>query len=122
MYAHQERILPATRTQPAWADVEAAWEECETNLGPLIDILAKLIQALGDIKDILPEDDDDVITNLSSLYRRLYDMQTNMDGMIFTPRLDTIYWFEINPNGKQMSLKCCPLTYWPIDGEISLAR
>jgi DNA polymerase-3 subunit epsilon/ATP-dependent DNA helicase DinG len=114
LYAQQERILPATRAQPAWADVEAAWEECETNFGPLIDILAKLIQALGDIKDILPEEEDDLVTNLSSLYRRLYDMQTNMDGMIFNPRVDTIYWFEINPNGKQMSLNAAPLHIGPL--------
>jgi ATP-dependent DNA helicase DinG len=114
MYAHQERILPATRTQPAWADVEAAWEECETSLGPLIDILVKLIQALGDVKENLPEEEDDIITNLSSLYRRLYDMQTNLDGMIFSPRSDTIYWFEISPNGRQMSLNAAPLHIGPL--------
>ena len=68
MYAHQERILPATRTQPAWADVEAAWEECETSLKPLIENLANMLQALGDIKESLPEEDDDVISNLRSLY------------------------------------------------------
>jgi DNA polymerase-3 subunit epsilon/ATP-dependent DNA helicase DinG len=109
IYAHQERILPATRTQPSWADVEAAWEECETSLGPLIDILVKLIQALGEVKENLPEEEEDIITNLSSLYRRFSDMQTNLDGMIFTPRSDTIYWFEISPNGKQMSLNAAPL-------------
>jgi len=114
MYAHQERILPATRTQPDWVDVEAAWEECETSLGPLIDILVKLIQALGDIKENLPEEEDDSITNLSSLYRRLYDIQTNLDGMIFSPKSDTIYWFEINPNGRQMSLNAAPLHIGPL--------
>ncbi|HSB65180.1 MAG TPA: exonuclease domain-containing protein, partial [Anaerolineales bacterium] len=51
MYAHQERILPATRTQPAWADVEIAWEECETSLKPLIENLARLVEALGDLKE-----------------------------------------------------------------------
>ena len=114
MYAHQERILPATRTQPAWADVEAAWEECETSFTPLIDNLVKLIQALGDIKENLPEEDDDVITSLSSLYRRIAEMQTNLDGMVFNPRADTIYWFEINPNGKQMSLNAAPLHIGPL--------
>jgi DNA polymerase-3 subunit epsilon/ATP-dependent DNA helicase DinG len=109
IYAHQERILPATRTQPSWADVEAAWEESETSLGPLIDILVKLIQALGEVKENLPEEEEDIITNLSTLYRRFSDMQTNLDGMIFTPRSDTIYWFEISPNGKQMSLNAAPL-------------
>jgi DNA polymerase-3 subunit epsilon/ATP-dependent DNA helicase DinG len=109
MYAHQERILPATRTQPSWVDVETAWEECETSLGPLIELLVKSIEALSDIKENLPEEEEDLVTNLSNLYRRLCDMQTNLDGMIFNPRADTIYWFEISPNGKQMSLNAAPL-------------
>jgi ATP-dependent DNA helicase DinG len=114
MYAYQERILPATRTQPAWSDVEAAWEECETSLKPLIDNLAKLLQALGDVKESLPEEDDDVISNLSSLYRRLTEIQTNLDGMVFEPRRDSIYWIEIQPNGKQMSLNAAPLHIGPL--------
>jgi ATP-dependent DNA helicase DinG len=114
MYAHQERILPATRTQPSWADVEAAWEESELSLRPLTEILAKLIQALGDIKENLPEEDNDVISNLSSLYRRLGEVQTNLDGMVFEPRADAIYWFEINPTGKQMSLNAAPLHIGPL--------
>jgi ATP-dependent DNA helicase DinG len=114
MYAHQERILPATRTQPAWADVEAAWEECETSLKPLIENLAKMLQAVGDIKEGLPEEDDDVISNLSSLYRRLTEIQNNLEGMVFEPRGDSIYWIEIQPNGKQMSLNAAPLHIGPL--------
>jgi DNA polymerase-3 subunit epsilon/ATP-dependent DNA helicase DinG len=114
MYAHQERILPATRTQPAWADVEAAWEECETSLNPLIDNLAKMVQALGDIKESLPEEDDDIISSLSTFYRRLSEIQNNLDGMVFEPKGDSIYWFEIQPNGKQMSLNAAPLHIGPL--------
>jgi ATP-dependent DNA helicase DinG len=114
MYAHQERILPATRTQPAWADVEVAWEECETSLKPLIEILAKMIQALGDIKENLPEEEVDIISNISSLYRRLSEIQNSLDGMVFEPRSDSIYWVEIQPNSKQMSLNAAPLHIGPL--------
>lgn len=114
MYAHQERILPATRTQPAWADVEAAWEECETSLRPLVENMAKMLQALGEINDSLPEEDDDVISNLRSLYLRLTEIQTNLDGLVFEPRADAIYWFEIQPNARQMSLNAAPLNIGPL--------
>ena len=33
MYAQQERILPATRTQPAWEEVEIAWDEAQYDNG-----------------------------------------------------------------------------------------
>ena len=114
MYAHQERILPATRTQPAWADVEAAWEECEISLKPLIENLANMLQALGDIKESLPEEDEDVISNLRNLYMRLTEIQSNLDGMVFEPRGDSIYWIEIQPNSKQMSLNAAPLHIGPL--------
>ena len=114
MYAHQERILPATRTQPAWADVEAAWEECETSLRPLVEHIGKLLQALGDITESLPEEDDDVISNLRNLYLRLTEIQDNLDGLVFEPRADSIYWFEIQPNARQMSLNAAPLNIGPL--------
>jgi DNA polymerase-3 subunit epsilon/ATP-dependent DNA helicase DinG len=45
-YTHQERILPASRAQPAWADVEVTWDEASRSLKPLLDIIAKIHQAL----------------------------------------------------------------------------
>jgi ATP-dependent DNA helicase DinG len=114
MYAHQVRILPATRTQPAWSDVEITWEECEASLQPLIENLAGLVEALGDLKEYLPEEEDDLISNLSNHYRRLAEIQTNVNGMVFEPRPDVIYWVEIHPTGKQMSLNAAPLHIGPL--------
>jgi ATP-dependent DNA helicase DinG len=114
MYAHQERILPATRSQPAWANVEVSWEECENSLVPLIENLVKLIQALGDIVEHLPEEEEDIISNLSNLYRRINEIQNNLTGMVFEPRTDIIYWVEIQPNGRQMSLNAAPLHIGPL--------
>jgi ATP-dependent DNA helicase DinG len=114
MYAHQERVLPATRTQPAWVHVEAAWEECETSLKPLNENISKMLQALGELRDSLPEEDEDVISNLSNIYHRLTEMQSNLDGMVFEPRGDVIYWFEIQPNGRQISLNAAPLHIGPL--------
>jgi DNA polymerase-3 subunit epsilon/ATP-dependent DNA helicase DinG len=34
--------------------------------------------------------------------------------MIFSPKSDTIYWFEISPNGRQMSLNAAPLHIGPL--------
>jgi len=114
MYAHQERILPATRSQPAWADVETAWEEAESSLQPLLEIMAQLLQALGDLRENLPEEGDDLFSNLSNLYRRLTEIHNNISGMVFEPNPEMIYWVEINPNGKQMSLNAAPLHIGPL--------
>jgi Rad3-related DNA helicase len=73
------------------------------------ELLSKLIQAIGDIRESFPDEDDDIIFNISSIYRRLSELQTNLDGIVFTPKPDAIYWFEISPVGKQIALNAAPL-------------
>ena len=114
MYAQQERILSATRTQPAWADVEATWDEAEHSLDPLVKILGTLVQALGELTEELNEENQEIFGNLSNLYRRLSEILSNLNGLVFTAKADTIYWVEINANGKQLSLNAAPLHIGPL--------
>ena len=113
-YTHQERILPATRTQPSWADVETTWDEAHRLLKPLIEILVQSIQALSELADSLPEEGDDLFSTLSDLYRRLSEMNDNLNAMVFEPAPDRIYWSETHPNGRQFSLNSAPLHIGPM--------
>lgn len=108
-YGHQERILPATRTQPAWANVELAWDEAEKSLKPLLEILGQLLQGLGELSESLPEESQELFSSLSNQYRRWSEVYTNLNGLVFEPNPETIYWVEISPNKQQMSLNSAPL-------------
>ncbi len=44
MYAQQERIVEATRIQPAWGEVELSWDEAGATLQSLLEMLAQLAQ------------------------------------------------------------------------------
>lgn len=114
MYAHQERILPATRTQPAWADVEATWDEAEHSLEPMVKLLGDLVQGSGELSELLSEENQELISNLSNLHRRFSEVQTNLNGLVFSAKHDIIYWVEINSNGKQLSLNAAPLHVGPL--------
>ena len=114
MYAHQERILPATRAQPAWADVEVAWDDSEKPLRPLVEILGKLINVLGELVEQLPEESEELFSSLSNLYRRMAEIQDNLNHLVFEPKPDMIYWVEINANGKQITLNAAPLHIGPL--------
>ena len=114
MYAHQERILPATRTQPAWAEVEATWDEAEHSLGPLVKLLGDLVQGSGELSEILSEENQEVLSNLSNLHRRFSEVLANLNGLVFTAKSDTIYWVEVNSNGRQLSLNAAPLHVGPL--------
>ena len=114
MYAHQERILPATRTQPAWADIEAVWDEAEKSLHGLVELLEQLVHGIGDLHDSLPEESEELVSSLGNLYRRFSETYQNISGMVFQPAKDVIYWIEINPNGKQIALNAAPLHIGPL--------
>jgi DNA polymerase-3 subunit epsilon/ATP-dependent DNA helicase DinG len=114
MYAHQERILPATRAQPAWADVEVAWDEAEKPLRLLVDILGKLMKGMAELVENLPEESEELYSSLSNLYRRMSEMLDNINSLVFKPKSDLIYWVEINANGKQITLNAAPLHIGPL--------
>jgi len=113
-YAQQARILPATRTLPSWADVEMVWDEAERSLQPLVEILGQLLKGLSELTDALPEDTEDLFSSLSNLYRRVSELHQNVTGLVFKPDAGQIYWAELHPNAKRISLHAAPLHVGPL--------
>jgi ATP-dependent DNA helicase DinG len=109
-YAQQVRILPSTRTLPAWMDVEMTWEEAEKPFSALIEMLEKLLRGLGDLMELLGAEAEDVSSSLGTLYRRFNEIILNLNGMVFEPNANTIYWIELNSSGKRIALNTAPLT------------
>lgn len=108
-YSHQERILPATRSQPAWQDIEMVWDEAERTLEPLTEILARLIQAAAELLDQMEEEDEEIHGSLSNLYRRFVEMHENINALVFRPQPDRIYWAETNSNSWRLAINAAPL-------------
>jgi DNA polymerase-3 subunit epsilon/ATP-dependent DNA helicase DinG len=114
MYSQQERILPATRTQPAWAEVELSWDEAERTFSPLIESLGKLAQGLAEIMDSLQEEDEELYGSMANIYRRLAEINANLDAMVFKPEPDRIYWVETQTGGGRIALHAAPLHIGPL--------
>ena len=113
-YAHQERILPASRTQPGWDEVEALWDEAERALAGMLEHLEMIAQALADLVDVLSEESQDLFNQVSSLFRRFGELRENLNGFVFEPLANTIYWVEVRPDGRMPSLHAAPLHIGPL--------
>jgi DNA polymerase-3 subunit epsilon/ATP-dependent DNA helicase DinG len=114
MYSHQERILSATRIQPAWADVEVSWDESQHVLQPLLKNLGLVIQGLAEITDTLAEEDEELYGILSNIFRQFSEINDHLNALVFDPAPDRVYWAEAQPSGSRLSLHAAPLHIGPL--------
>jgi ATP-dependent DNA helicase DinG len=113
-YAYQERILPATRTQPGWDAVEIAWGAAAETLALLVALLGEIQKGATELYSAGLEALEDIISNLGNLYRRLTEAESMVGSMIFEPAMDYVYWVEINPNNNRQTLNAAPIRVGPL--------
>jgi ATP-dependent DNA helicase DinG len=108
-YAHQERIINATRMQPAWLNVEVSWEQTDRAIKAFIQDLDSIGKALGELQEIGAENIEDTHTNVTNLRRRFTEFYTLINGLVFEPDNDMIYWISLDPRWRRITLEAAPL-------------
>lgn len=114
LYGQQERILPATRSQPAWTDVEIAWDTTSETMKLLLNLIKEIYDSVSSLEMSFSEELTDTQGNLSNVYRRLSEASTQMSAFIEKPDSGNIYWAEIQSNQNQLSLNVAPLQIGPL--------
>jgi DNA polymerase-3 subunit epsilon/ATP-dependent DNA helicase DinG len=116
-YGQQERILQSTRNQPAWMNVEVAWEDSQAVIRSLLKSTEEIAHKIVELSNAgfeNFEDLEDGYNNLTNLYRRLDEVYGNIDSMVFDPQPDRIYWVEVRSNHKGLTLQAAPLHIGPL--------
>lgn len=113
-YGQQCRVLPATRTLPCWSNVEIAWDSCQDALGAALKMIADLQKAIGDSLDEVPQEVEDTLGSLASVYRRLSEAQNYLEALVNHPDANYVYWVEIMPNTQRLALQAAPLHVGPL--------
>ena len=109
-YNWQMRVLPATRTQPGWEEVEVAWDSTGETLRMLMISLGEIYKAAAELYAEGFENLEDVMADISNVARRIAEAETNISGMISKPSQGMVYWIEVQPNGNRLSLNAAPLS------------
>ena len=109
MYAQQVRILPATRTVPAWSDVEIQYDQANETMELLIKLVKDFLKDLSDTIDSPAEDIEEAIGSLSFNHQRMTEAAHFLYAMILQPEADYIYWIEQQPDSTRMVLQIAPL-------------
>lgn len=108
-YGQQVRILSNTRTQPGWFDVEVVWEKAQVLLEPLLGTVEQINNGLKELVERGEEEVEDLLGNLGTQYRALQDLGEQLNALIFEPRQDVVYWVDLHPQRRQLSLHAAPL-------------
>jgi DNA polymerase-3 subunit epsilon/ATP-dependent DNA helicase DinG len=58
---------------------------------------------------VLLEEGQDLFNQAGSLFRRLGELHDQLNAFVFEPQADQIYWVEIQPDGRRLSLHAAPL-------------
>jgi ATP-dependent DNA helicase DinG len=113
-YGQQLRILPSTRTLPAWTEVEVTWDTAGETMKLLLDLLATVHKNVSDTLEKVSDDLEDTLGNLANAHHRLSEINAYLSSMVIEPDPSYIYWAEIQPNTYKIALQVAPLHIGPM--------
>ncbi len=120
-YTQRLRLTGALRTQPAWSNVDIAWDNLARQLRTAIDDLDRLNATLNDLDQFEIPGYDDMLARLMGLRRALDEMRGNTNAIVAKPSPGGIYWLASQPpssgraDGRSIpSLHAAPLHVGPL--------
>jgi ATP-dependent DNA helicase DinG len=113
-YNQQERITRSTRDLPQWSEVEAAWEELRVPLERIARNLAALCDSIDALVEVSETVHEDLPVALRGASREAASLYASLEGMIFEPDPQTVYWAELQAGNGRLSLHAAPLEVGPL--------
>lgn len=108
-YGQQARILPATRTVPAWSNVEIQYDSTQETLQLLLNLIKEFHRDLTDFQEIGHEDLEESIGSISTNLQRFTEAATQLNAIFLQPDENFIYWIEKQQNSTYLTLNVAPL-------------
>lgn len=113
-YTQQVRIVPATRNQPYWEQVQMHWDGLRRSLAGLAEGLARLGRDLAELIDFEIDEREDLAASANAAGRVLVGAVANLDGLVYKPDPGMIYWAEVRREADRVSLHAAPLHVGPL--------
>ncbi len=116
-YNQRIRLMGGIRVQPAWSNVEIAWDNVSRHLFSIGEGLERLSSGLdagpGSLAEGIP-DQEDLLQELLSFTSRIRELYEHMNALIVQPSSAGIYWAEVSAKDGEISLHAAPLHVGPL--------
>ncbi len=113
-YGENLRLTAKQRELGEWSLVEVGWDNLKKMLAPLIEQLMKVAKGLSELYLFDIEDREDLQVGLTSAARHIDEFATQVHGLVSEPQADRIYWIDLSPDAKRLSLHSAPLAVGPL--------
>ena len=110
-YNQRIRLTGGIRVQPAWSNVEIAWDNVSRHLFSIGEGLERLSSGLDNYS--IP-DREDLLQELLSYISRIRELYEQMNALIVQPSSGGIYWAEVSARDGEISLHAAPLHVGPL--------
>ena len=97
-YTQRLRLLPGLRAQPAWSNIEIAWDDLNAPLFVVAEGLMKLVTALRDLEEYGIPDYEEILARVSSYARSFDEARANLNAILTKPVNTEVYWLELDQN------------------------
>ncbi|MBN1135237.1 MAG: DEAD/DEAH box helicase family protein, partial [Anaerolineae bacterium] len=115
-YDQRLRLTSSLRIQPAWSDVEMAWDNLSAQLVRVAGDLEKLCGGLTELDELteIPArggvaDLDGLVQDCAGYLARLQEDREQMNACIAEPDRAQIYWANVSSDDQRVALHAAPL-------------
>jgi len=108
-YEQRLRLTSGLRVQPAWSDVEIAWENLAFQLHLIVQDLDQLCGGLDELEGFGIPDLEGMAQDCVGYLTRLGEFRDQINACIAEPSGSEIYWASFSARDERLSLHAAPL-------------
>ena len=113
-YGVRVRLDRKMRAQPAWEQVEIAWDKIGPTLYDLATAMGTLRKGLDELDESGVPDLEELLSDLGSLATEVMEAYQHLHAAIVQPEDNGIYWAELDRDGRRLSIHDAPLHVGPL--------
>ena len=112
-YGAEVRLTRAARAQPAWSQVEIAWEDLNVLLSQVVNDLDRLSSAASRLSETDLPDREDYQMEVASLGQRGIELAEGLKAAVANPDQAYVYWIGVGARDGAARVSSAPLRVGP---------
>jgi ATP-dependent DNA helicase DinG len=121
-YDRQIRITGALRQETIWGTVEELGQTVTSHLRTVLSALQWVSHRLEDLPAAIRDELSELVTELDVLERRARELHGRLQEILFSPRVERVYWLTWRAQPLSVSLNMAPLDVAPLLQEMLFSR